>query len=129
MAPIDLWYALAAVTVLCFIVKWVQSFNSERQFRRFVRDHGAELPKIAPYKLPFAIDRLWRLITTARRGGDIFDDIFVKGHRDHGRTFVNVGLAGQGILTCEPRKVQGILANQFDGFFIRPKRKAQFGVL
>src|ERR1700753_2498328 len=114
MAPISLWYTVAAVAILCYIVKWIQTFNKERQFRRFALDHGAELPKIAPYKLPFAIDRLWRLIMTARGGGDIYDDIFLKGHRDHGRSFVTTGLGGQGILTCEPKNIQAILATQFE---------------
>jgi cytochrome P450 len=129
MAPINLWYTVAAVAVLYFIVNGIQSFIRQRQFRRFARDHDAELPKIAPYLLPFGIDRLWRLIRAARGAEDIYDDIFAQAHKDHGRTFVSTGLGGQGIITCEPKNIQAILATQFDDFYLGPRRKAQFGVL
>lgn len=72
-----------------------------------------EAPKIWPYKWPFALDILIKIIKGDRemRLLGLFKECF----DITGNTFEQQLLGGRGFITIDPKNIEAILSNNFDG--------------
>ncbi|KAK1994751.1 cytochrome P450, partial [Colletotrichum falcatum] len=118
-----LLYALPALLVYYV----ASSYLARRRLERFAKAHGATLPKYVSTKLPFGIDVIWRVISTARKGGDILDDCIGAGYAANGTTFSRAGLFGPTeVYTIDPENIKAVLATNFNDFDLGPRRIKQF---
>lgn len=85
--------------------------TSERAGTRIERD--CKPPKIWPYKWPFALDMLFKIIKGDRemRLLSLIKECF----DITGNTFEQQLLGGRGFVTIDPKNVEAILSNNFDG--------------
>ncbi|TKA75137.1 hypothetical protein B0A49_05294, partial [Cryomyces minteri] len=87
-------------------------------------------PRITRNKLPWGIDRLYRVLNFAKSGEDLLDDIFFQRFLDEGWTMQCTTLFGvQIIQTVDPQNVQAVLATKFKDFEVGERRHKQFGVV
>ncbi|KAI8229305.1 Cytochrome P450 52A11 [Colletotrichum sp. SAR 10_77] len=128
--------ALLSLTALAYAIPFtllyyaLSRYLAHRRLLRFAKAHNATFPKHIPSRLPFGIQYVWRTITTARRGGDILDDIVEKSYAAHGATFTQPGFFGpREVYTVDPLNIQALLATKFQDFDLGERRIAQFSPL
>ncbi|KAI8216881.1 Cytochrome P450 52A5, partial [Colletotrichum sp. SAR 10_86] len=128
--------ALLSFTALAYAIPFtllyyaLARYLAHRRLLRFAKAHNATFPKHIPSRLPFGIQYVWRTITTARRGGDILDDIIEKSYAAHGATFTQPGFFGpREVYTVDPLNIQALLATKFQDFDLGERRIAQFSPL
>ncbi|TKA57540.1 hypothetical protein B0A49_13148 [Cryomyces minteri] len=108
----------------------IRSYVSNRHFRQFALQNGCAAPHQARNKLPWGIDRLYRVLNLAKSGEDLLDDIFFQRFLDEGWTMQCTTLFGvQIIQTVDPQNVQAVLATKFKDFEVGERRHKQFGVV
>ncbi|KAK1980105.1 cytochrome P450 [Colletotrichum cereale] len=118
-----LLYALPALVVYYI----VSSYLARRHLERFAKAHDATLPKHIPTKLPFGVDVVWRVLSVARNGGDILDDVIGADYAANGTTFSRPGFFGPAeVYTIDPANIQAVLANKFKDFDLGARRIKQF---
>ncbi|KAK2774240.1 Cytochrome P450 52A2 [Colletotrichum kahawae] len=128
--------ALLSFTALAYAIPFtllyyaLSRYLARRRLLRFAKAHNATFPKHIPSRLPFGIQYVWRTITTARRGGDILDDIVAESYAAHGATFSQPGFFGpREVYTVDPLNIQALLATKFQDFDLGARRIAQFSPL
>ncbi|KAF3801268.1 Cytochrome P450 52A5 [Colletotrichum gloeosporioides] len=122
--------ALAYAIPFTLIYYALSRYFAHRRLLRFAKAHNATFPKHIPSRLPFGIQYVWRTITTARRGGDILDDIVEKSYAANGATFTQPGFFGpREVYTVDPLNIQALLATKFQDFDLGERRIAQFSPL
>lgn len=118
-----LLYAIAAL----IINRVVSSYLTHRRLQHFAKANGATFPKYVPTRLPFGLDFVWRTISTARGGGDIFDDVFGPMYAANGTTFAMPGASETAVIhTIDPVNIQAILATKFKDFILGDRRIKAF---
>ncbi|KAF2675440.1 cytochrome P450 [Microthyrium microscopicum] len=126
-----LGYTLTFLAFIIYAVSLIRSYHAEKRFQQFARDNGAEPAKPVEYKLPWALDGMYRVLRAVSRGEDFFDDIIGKRLEEMNTwTYESAGLFGSVLVsTAEPRNVQAVFATKFNDYSIGKLRKKQFGVL
>jgi cytochrome P450 len=126
------WSTLFYATVAYCFINYINSYLSERRFRKFQRENNCyERPKRQFTKLPWGIDGMYRVIMARSRGEDIFDDLMVPRFTNMKVwTMESTGLFGHDIITtAEPQNIQAAFATKFKDFETGARRGAQFGAL
>ncbi|OLN96112.1 Cytochrome P450 52A2 [Colletotrichum chlorophyti] len=105
----------------------VSSYLNHQRLQRFARANGATFPKHVRSGLPFGIDFVWRLVNTARKEGDILEEVFADNYARNGTTFSMPGFFGPAeIHTVDSANIQAILATKFQDFDLGSRRIEQF---
>ena len=131
MSIAGLAYPCLILAGLYILVSYYQSYVTEKRFRKFAVDNGAELPRRPPYKLPWGLDMFYRVINAEKNGEDIFDDIILARMKNSKCWSVEttVPFGTKLINTAEPKNIQAMLATQFNDFELGSQREAQFKVV
>lgn len=127
--------ALSSSTILLYIsvayilYACVRSYLSARRFKNFALSNNCSPVRSAANKLPWGLDRLYRILRAGAAGEDILE-IVTSRYRDEADVVAGTGLFGQRIIdTDEPAVIQAFLATKFKDFETGPRRAKQFGAL
>lgn len=127
-------FSLTSVVLVSAVLYCVYSYISaaiaERKFQQFARDNGCSSPHIVTNKLPWGMERIYRILRTPYTGEDVFEDLITPRVVSSGYTDEGSGPFGKkGIMTAEPKNFQAVFATKFNDFEQGPVRHKQFGAL
>lgn len=114
---------LIAVYIAYRFLSW---FISSRRHARNAVKLGCKPPPLRPYRLPFGIDMLQRMIKAdgEKRVPDLMLDIYEEMGRKH--TWLHLFFGMESIWTVDPINIQAILATQFQEFVLGETRRNNF---
>ncbi len=126
-AALSILRSVTLIVVGGILYLYIHNILSEREFRQFAKANGCQAVYESEARLPWGLDRLWRILRAEKSGKDILDDLV------HGRlirigkhTVQNTTMFGRKvILTCEPANVQAMLATKFKDFQTGERRHNQ----
>jgi cytochrome P450 len=127
----DRLYALLASAILLLgVYLLVDKSWKKRQFRQFAHTHSCRPPPHSASKLPWGLDRMYRMVKLTGQHADILETVIMPSFRTHGWTHSFSGLMGENnLLTADPDNIRAIFATQFQDFIVGSYRAGSFGYL
>jgi hypothetical protein len=121
-------YLLGGVCLLFTYTAYylLSSFLENRRHARNAAKLGCKsLPK-RPYKLPFGIDMVLRIMKADEERR--LPDMFIEVYEELGRpaTWTQYFAGAETIVTADPKNIQAILATQFNDFALGKARQRNF---
>lgn len=125
-----LYVLLAYVILFSAAYLLVDKSWRARQFRKFIHTHSCMPPPHSASKLPWGLDRMYRMVKLTGQHADILETVIMPSFRTYGWTHSFSGLLGEnGLLTADPDNIRAIFATQFQDFIVGSYRVGSFGYL
>lgn len=125
-----LYDLLAIATLLLSAYLLVDRLWRDRQFRQFAHTNNCKPPSHSASKLPWGLDRMYRMVKLTGQHADIMETVIMPSFRTHGWTHSSSGLMGENfLLTAEPDNIRALFATQFKNFTAGENRAGAFGYL
>ncbi|KAF1949175.1 hypothetical protein CC80DRAFT_392331, partial [Byssothecium circinans] len=87
------------------------------KFARFGSLNDCDPPSHSPSRLPWGIDRIYRMVKLTAEGADIMETVIMPSFTYHDHTFSSSALLGEvNILTSDPENVITIFSTSFKDF-------------
>lgn len=122
--------ALLIYSLIVAVWLWLRKANQERKFRQFAQQNLCQVPSHSASKLPWGIDRMWRMVKLTGQHADVMETVVMPGFAAHGWTFSSTGLFGESfIMTADPENLRAIFSSQFEDFNTGENRFGAFGYM
>ncbi|KAL7916743.1 cytochrome P450 [Trichoderma velutinum] len=109
---------------------WLRKALRQSQLRDFSSKNQCKPPSHSASKLPWGIDRMWRMVKLTAKHADVMETVIMPGFAEHGWTFTSTGLFGtKMLLTADPENMRAIFSTQFQDFPVGPNRTGAFGYM
>ncbi|KAL7929350.1 cytochrome P450 [Trichoderma chlorosporum] len=100
------------------------------QLRGFAAKNQCKPPSHSASKLPWGIDRMWRMVKLTAQHADVMETVIMPGSVEYGWTFTSTGLFGaKMLLTADPDNMRAIFSTQFHDFPVGQNRTGAFGYM